>query len=245
MEDAYTAEIGHNNPPAEDIRTPEQRRVDDLMDAANAWLKSVPEITDEETATACDDFLKQVKDEADALEKTRKAFNKPLEDQVKANNDAYRPLTALLEKAKSLLTPLKTKWLKREQDRIAAERKKAEEEALRKLQEAEDAKRSAASSVQDAVRADEAQKAADTAMAAVEAANKAKATVKGNYATRSSGLRTYWSANITDYTKAAIHYCDNPKMVALIQQLADADARDQKDALKVPGIEPKSEERAA
>lgn len=239
MEDAYTAEIGHNS------RTPEQMRVDDLMAAANTWLDTVKEITDEETAKACDDFLKQVKDEADALEKARKALNKPLEDQVKANNDAYRPLSAMLEKAKALLTPLKTKWLKREQDRIAAEKKAKEDEALKALQAAEDAKRAATTSIQAAVQADEAQKAADAAMAAVEAANKAKAQVKGNYATRSSGLRTYWSATITDYTKAAIHYCDTPKMVALIQQLADADAREFKEALKVPGVEPKSEERAA
>lgn len=239
MDDAYTAEIGHNS------RTPEQQRVDELMDAANAWLKSVPEITDEETAKACDDFLKQVKDEADALDKARKAFNKPLEDQVKANNDAYRPLTAMLEKAKELLTPLKTKWLKREQDRIAAEKRAAEDEALRKLQEAEDAKRSAASSIQDAVRADEAQKAADAAMAAFEAANKAKAQVKGNYATRSSGLRTYWSAEITDQMKATMNYFDHPKVVTLVQSLANADAVEFKDKLNLPGIKPKSDERAA
>lgn len=245
MEDAYTAEIGHNNPPAEDTRTPEQRRVDDLMAAANEWLANVPEITDEETAKACDDFLKQVKDEADALEKARKAFNKPLEDQVKANNDAYRPLTAMLEKAKALLSPLKTKWLKREQDRIAAERRAKEDEALKALQAAEDAKRAAATSIQAAIQADEAQKAAETAMAAVEAASRAKATVKGNYAARASGLRAYWSAEITDQMKATMNYFDHPKVVALVQSLANADAVEFKDKLNLPGIKPKKEERAA
>lgn len=245
MEDAYTAPIGHNNPPEEDRMAGAKQRVEELMAAANQWLAEVKEIADSETAKACEDFLQQVKDETTALEAERKAFNKPLEDQVKANNDAYRPLTALLAKAKDMLTPLKTGWLKREQDRIAAEKRKAEEEALRKLQEAEDAKRAAAASVQAAVQADEAQKAAEEAMANVAALDRAKASVKGNYASRSSGLRTYWSATITDYPKAVLHYSGNQKMRDLVQQLADADARDQKDKLAVPGVEPKSEERAA
>lgn len=245
MEDAYTAEIGHNNPPEDDTRTPEQKRVDDLMEAANTWLAEVPEITNAETAKACDDFLDQIKKELSALESDRKAKNKPHDDAVKANNDFYRPLTALLDKAKTLLAPLKTKWLKREQDRIAAEKRVAEEEALRKLQEAEDAKRKAAASVQAAVQADQAEKAAADAMAALEAANRAKAQVKGNYAAKASGLRTYWSAVVTDQRKAVNHYCDHPKMKALVQELANADARDQKDGLDIPGIEPKKEERAA
>lgn len=244
MEDTYNAEMGHNNPPSEDTRSPAQKRVDDLMAAANTWLSTVTEITDAETAKACDDFLQQVKDEAAALETERKAFNKPLEDQVKTNNDSFRPLTALLAKAKDLLTPLKTKWLKREQDRIAAEKKAAEDEALRKLQAAEDARRAAATSVQAAVQADEAQRAADTAMVAFEAVSKAKAQVKGDWVPRSSGLRTYWSAVVIDQRKAVNHYVDHPKMVVLVQELANADAREMKDKLDIPGVQPKSEERA-
>jgi hypothetical protein len=237
--------IGHNNPPEDDTRTPEQKRVDDLMEAANAWLSTVKEITDEETAKACDDFLKQIKDEAEALEKDRRARNKPLEDQVKANNDYYRPLTTLLDKAKALLTPLKTAWLQREKARLAEEKRKAEEEALRKLQEAEEAKRAAAGSVQAAVQADEAQKAAEEAMANVAALEKAKPQVKGNYAAKASGLRTYWSAVIVDQAKAVAHYANHPKVVALVQQLADADAREHKDKLAIPGVEAKKEEKAA
>lgn len=245
MEDIYTAKIGpgHNNPPEDDTRTPEQKRVDDLMDAANTWLKEVKEITDAETAKACEDFLDQIKGEAEALEKDRRARNKPHDDAVKANNDFYRPLTALLEKAKAMLSPLRTKWLKREEDRIAAEKKAAEELALRKMQEAEDARKAAATSIQAAVQADEAQKAADDAVAAATAASQAKVQVKGNYATKATGLRTYWSAVVTDQAKAAAHYANHPKMVALVQELANAEAREKKDALAIPGVETKKDKR--
>lgn len=246
MEDAYTADItiGHNNPPEEDTRTPEQKRVDDLMAAANTWLATCKEITDEATAKACDDFLQQIKDEADALEEARRAFNAPLEKQVKDNNAAYKPLTALLDKAKLLLTPLKTKWLQRERDRLAAEKAAAEKLAAKKLAEAEEAKKLAATSIQAAVKADEAiEQAEDAANAATVAAAK-KAQVKGNYATKASSLRTYWSAVITDYPLAANHYREHQKVRDLIQSLADADAREHKDKLAIPGVEAKSEERA-
>lgn len=236
--------VGHNNPPA-DPYAPLRERVDVLVKAANVWLQKVPKITDGPTAKACDDFLNQIKTEISALDLDRKARNKPFETAVKSNNDAFRPLTALLEKAKDLLNPLKTGWLQREQARIAEESRIAEEAALKALQEAEDAKREAAKSIESAVAADEAQKRADEAMVTVQHAVSQKATVKGDYAVRSSGLRTYWSAIIEDYEKALAHYGPHPKVKELIQQLADADAREQKTVLSVPGCEPHSDQRAA
>lgn len=237
--DGTTPGIGHNQ------FAPIKARVDALVAAANAWLGEVKEIADLDTANACDDFLNQIKAELTALDTERKTLNKPHDEAIKANNDAFRPLTALLDKAKTLLTPLKTGWLKREQDRIAAEKRRAEEEALRKMQEAEDAKRAAGSSVEAAVAADDAQKAADEALAQASRVASLKPQVKGDHSARASGLRTHWSAAITDYPKALQHYGNHPEVRAVVERLANADARDQKAALQVPGVEPKSEQRAA
>lgn len=238
-----TPSIGHNigTDPMAHVRA----RVDQLIESANAWLSQVKAIADVDTAKACDSFLTQIKAEIAALEVERKAKNKPHDEAVDANNNAYRPFTALLSKAKDLLTPLKTAWLQREQSRIAAEKKAAEEAALRKMQEAEDAKRWAGASVEAAVIADEAQAAADLAVQEAERATKAKATVKGEFASRASGLRTYWSAVITDYPKALVHYAKRQEVMDLIQRLADADAREHKDTLAVPGVKPDSQQKAA
>jgi hypothetical protein len=239
-----TSMIGHNSGDDADIYAPYRQRTSDIVEAANTWLKSIKEITDLETARACDDFLNQIRDELAAMDKDRKSINKPHDDAITANNNAFRPFIALLDKSKALLTPLKTKWLQREKDRLAAERAAKEAAALKAMQEAEDAKRKAAQSVEAAVHADEAQKAMEEALAASAAADKAKASVKGDYAARASGLRTYWSAEIMDYAKALQHYGNHPEVKDLIQNLANRDARADKAAMDVPGCKPKSEERA-
>lgn len=235
--------IGHNQPPA-DIYAPYCDRTNDLVEAANQWLKTVKEITDEPTAKAADDFLNQIKEELAAIDKDRKAINAPYEAKVKANNDAFRPIVALLDKAKLLLSPLKVKWLQREKDRLAKERADKEAAALKALRDAEDAAKRATASVEAAVLADELQAAADTAMAASAAADKAKASVKGDYAQRASGLRTYWKAEITSFRQAMLHYETHPKMQELVQELANADARTDKSQMQVPGCKPISEDRA-
>ena len=239
-----SAPIGHNQPPADDIYGPYRQRTNDIVEAANTWLKTVKDITDEPTAKACDDFLNQIKDELAAIDKDRKGINAPWEAKVKVNNDTFRPLVALLDKSKVMLAPLKTRWLKREQDRLAAERAAKEAAALKAMQEAEEAARKATASVEAAVRADEAQANAATLLDEAQRASTAKASVKGDYAVRASGLRTYWSATIENYDAALKHYGPRAEVRDLIQRLADADARADKADMDVPGCKAKSEQRA-
>lgn len=243
MNDQSLPGIGHNAGP--DPLDPSRNRVNDLVEAANKWLKAVPEIKDEPTAKACDDFLDQIKKEISALDVDRKAINKPHDIAIAANNDAFRPLTTLLSKVKEMLTPLKTGWLKREQDRLAAERKRAEESALQKMREAEELARKAATSIEAAVAADTAAAEAEKALAASKRADAAKATVKGDYTSRSSGLRTYWSAKLENYADAVAHYANRQEVREVIQRLADADAREHKTAMNVPGVVAVSDQRAA
>lgn len=242
------AGIGSNNPPVpidqfEEIKS----RVAEIEDAANVWIKDVPEILDPDTAATCDSFLSQVKDAADKADALRKEINKPHDDAIKANNERFKPLTATLATIKSLLTPKKTAWLTREAQRIEAERRAAEEAARKALEEAEQAAAAAekATTVAEAVEAEEKVKAAEEALTLSQRLAKLKPTVRGDLSKRASGLRSFWSARITDWPKAIEHYGDHPKVRDLIQQLANEDARKHKADLSVPGVQPVEERRAA
>lgn len=235
--------MGHNQPPT-DRYAPYRNRTNDIVEAANTWLKSVTEIADEATAKACDDFLEQIKKELTAIDTDRKAMNHPHDLWIMENNAKFRPLTALLDKSKQLLTPLKTKWLQREKDRLAKERAAKEAAALQAMREAEEAAKRATASVEAAVRADEAQEHMKAALAASAAADKAKAHVKGDYVARSSGLRTYWSAQIIDTKAALLYFSERPELFDVLQRLVNAEAREQKEAFKIPGCKATSEERA-
>src|SRR3989304_4622909 len=61
---------------------------------------------------------------------------------------------------------------------------------------------------------------------------------------RKMSPRTYWSAKITDWDKAMESYKNHPKVRALVQDLADAQARS-KDKTPIAGVEFISEGRAA
>jgi hypothetical protein len=61
---------------------------------------------------------------------------------------------------------------------------------------------------------------------------------------RKMSQRTYWSAKITDWDKAMESYKNHPKVRALVQDLADAQARS-KDKTPIAGMEFISEGRAA
>lgn len=238
--------IGHNAPPSDNFQAI-KGRADALAETANAWL-GVKAITDLETAEACDSFLAQVRAELKAADKDRKAINEPHDKAVKANNDRFRGVTALLMKCEEMLAPLKAGWLKREAARIAADKAEREMAAKRAMQEAEDARKAAeaaaAPTVQAALVVEETAAAVDTALKALAEAERARPVVKGGLAARASGLRQYWFAKIHDYQKALHHYGLREEVQEVVQRLANADARERKDSLAVPGVQAKMEERA-
>lgn len=240
-----TPGIGHNAaaPGFDAIKA----RADQLAATANEWLANVREITDQETAEACDSFLAQVRAEVKAAEKERKAINDPHDKAIKANNDRFRAVTVLLAKCDEMLSPLKARWLQRERDRLAREKAEREAAALKAMQEAEDARRAAeaaaAPTVQVALAAEETAAKADAAIAALAEVERARPVVKGGLAARASGLRQYWFAEIQDHQKALHHYGHREEVKEVIQRLANADAREKKDSLAVPGVQAKMEER--
>jgi len=222
-----------------------QARATELATAANQWL-AAPEIADGETADLLDSLLAQIRAEIKAADEVRKGINAPYDQSIKANNGRFKPVTDLLDRATAVLKPLKVGWLVREGERIANERAAAERAALAALQAAEDAKVQASSGrdIMADMAAEQAEAAADQAMADLDTALAARARVKGELATSASGLRTYWSAEVTDWTAAALHYSSAPELREVIQKLANADARQMKADLRVIGIVAKSENRA-
>jgi uncharacterized protein with ATP-grasp and redox domains len=221
-------EIGHNKPPPVVAMS---LHIDDLFSLVSGSTAS-PVTTDEQEA-ALDALLGDVRQAANNAEEMRKAEKKLHDDAAKAVQAAWKPLIDKCDKAaaalKSALTPYREA------------RQRAKDEAARKAREEAEAKLKAA---QLALRASD---DPEEKFAAEEELKQAsKLTAVANKIDRSAtGLRTYWEAEITDRREALKHYLTTypGEFEALIQRLADADARGSRGT--VPGIVFHERKRAA
>jgi len=234
----------HNNPPDPLIAEMEER-----IDAANRWLKERPdwEKWDAETADKANFFIGQIAATRKALDDRRLEEGREFK---KKQDEFYKDPLALLDLAKGKLMPLRTAWLKREEDRVRAEKEAKEEAARKAAAEAEAARLKAEKAMKakggDPLRAElEAAKAAEKAAELQAEAESApeKAQIKGNYSSRAAGLRDYWSAEVVDISAAFKFYNakGNAKkerlalaIRAAIEKFADEDARELKDETKAP-----------
>lgn len=218
------ATIGGNLPP-----DPLLAEATERVDTANKYLtergdpaKWTPEIADKANF-----FIGQCGETWTALDNRRKDENRAwLAEQDKKYKD---PLT-LLVSAKEKLTDLRRSYLKREEDRLAEEKRKVDAAAELAKKNAEEAARRAAEAASkkggDPLRAElEAQKARDAADQAAEAAAAAptKAKIEGAYSTRATGLKDHWSATIENLSEAFKHYNkkNNPVRVLLARAIED------------------------
>jgi hypothetical protein len=216
--------MGHNLPPTEaDVA---RERVEGLVSAANRWARERPEITDAETAARANDFLEQLAAEAKKLELQRRAEKRPHEDAAKAVDARYRPLADMVGACKLVVTALHSAWLRREQDRLAIERRRKEAEAREAQRLADEAARkaAAAASVSDLIAASEAERAAKEASAAAAAVPE-RAQTRGQLSGRARSLKTTWHARVVDPYAAIRHYRDRAEVRELVERLANADAR--------------------
>lgn len=223
------AEIGHNNPPPLEAFS---LHIEELFALVSGSLAAGPVANDEQEAAldALLDDIRQAKKDADAQ---RAAEKKPHDDAAKAVQAAWKPLLdrcdAATQALKDALTPYREA------------RQRAKDEAARKArEEAEAAQRVA----QEALRKSDDLEERFAAEAELERAS--KLTAQANRSDRSAtGLRTYWEAEITDRKAALIHYITTrpDAFEALIQQLADADARGAR--APVPGVVFHERKRAA
>ena len=192
--------IGHNSEP-----TPHEKakaRVNALVATANKWATERPVITDDEMGKKCSAFIDQITEEMEAADRARKDANRAAQT---ANNNLWNPLIAPLGVVKELLAPRLKTWVEKKEAERKAALKKAEDEALELLRQAEEAQRQVTIAseaggdvVGSIVQAAEVKKIAEDAIKAVDRSAKERAGIKSDYGTRTKGLRTSWKFEITD-----------------------------------------------
>jgi hypothetical protein len=219
-----------------------QTDADDLLTEAHAWADGTP-VESQAQADEVSRLIEALRLNAKAADDARKEENRPHDEAKAAVQTKYAPLWAdpktkapgkvfkAIDALKAALAPYLRKLddEKREAARIAQE---AADEAARKAREA--LQSAAPDNLAAQERAEDIAKAAEAVQKAAKAAAQDKAHATGG--SRAMGLRTRWTATLTDPQAAARHYWTvNPgAFTALLQKLADDDVRAGKRA--VPGF---------
>jgi hypothetical protein len=224
-----TRGIGDNQPPPREAFS---LHIEELFSLVSATTAGAVVATDEQEAaldSLLDDLRKTRKD-ADAQRASEK---KPHDDAAKAVQAVWKPLLdrcdAAADEIKRLLTPYRQAKLR------------AKDEAARKAREEAQARQEAA---QAALRQSDDLEARFAAESDLKVAS--KLTAAANKIDRTAtGLRTHWEAEITDRRAALNFYLKRSpdRFEALLQQLADEDARGTRGA--VPGVLFHERKRAA
>ncbi|MFK4871623.1 hypothetical protein [Novosphingobium sp. ZW T3_23] len=220
---------GHNNPPAEEAFG---LHIDELFSLLSDTLAGGPVETDEQEAAIdalSKDFLKAKQD----ADKARAAEKKPHDDAAKAVQTKWKPIVDKASRGQGACNDALTPY------RVAKQR--AKEEAARKArEEAEERQRKA----QEALRQSEDLEQRFEAEQDLEAAKKLNA-VANKIDRGATGLRTLWTAEITNRDDALRHYLrQQPEaFIALIRELADRDARGARP--QVPGVTYHEQKKAA
>jgi hypothetical protein len=201
--------LGHNNPPSPiEIAT-------GITAEVSRWMADHPAIQDESAARAGKVLVDRAKASLEEMEAERDGLVRPLNEQVKAINDRYRPARTTLEKlADELKKRLSTyaRALEIERVRKAEEARKVAEEAERAAREAEQREREA---IEDAgegvcdVDLGTATQEADAAFAAFTKADHASARAErdsrirltGGFG-RAMGLRDRETLTVADWQAA-------------------------------------------
>lgn len=163
------------------------------------------------------EFLGQIKVAIGNIEHARTGQVKPLNDQVKSINDAFRRPREVLEKLEASAKRKLTIWLQAERERIAreqAEARRQQEEAARRAAEAERQKQEALARAEAAKNSKAREKAlADAKAAAEREATESKALVQARIAepmeaprgiktdTATTGLVERWTFRVVDESK--------------------------------------------
>lgn len=216
-----------NNPPAAIAFS---MHIDDLFSTAD----SITTIQNDEQEAAVDELLgelRKARKEGDAIRATEK---RPHMDAAKAVDDEWRePLRKAdiaADALKTRLTPYRTA------------KQAAKDEAARKVREEAEARLFFA---QAALKSDDLE-ARYQGEVELKAAGKLSA-VANKIEREATGLRTYWTATITDRREALKHYLkEQPEAFErVIQELADKDARSPATRRDIPGVAFTETKRAA
>jgi hypothetical protein len=216
-------DIGHNQPPAFEAMG---MHIEDLFQLVSDTLAGVDAVQNDDQDAALDGLLDDFRKAKKAADEQRAIEKRPHDDAAKQVQARWKPL---LDRCDMASSEIKAKLTPYRAAKIAAR-----EEAARQAREEAEARQKAA---QDALQQSddlEARFAAEEELKAAE-----RLTAAANRADRAAtGLRTSWSAEIIDRRAALNHYVKiNPDaFIALIQDLADKDARNEATRRDIPGI---------
>lgn len=210
--------IGGNLPP-EPIEEEERRAVAKrdaeahatvaaLVGNANRWLQH-PIIDNEDVAGDCNDTLQQLEDHWKALDGRRAEEKKPHDLAAAAIQARYLPLLEQLTICRRAIKPLHDAWLRLRQQRIDAGREAARREAAEAQrladQLAEQAKAGGPGAVTNRINAAEAAREAEKKRQ-IAAAVPLRAQSRGNLGSRVRSLRTYWFADVVNWSACFNHF---------------------------------------
>lgn len=219
--------LHHNNPPASVAFA---MHIEELFATAD----SITTIENDEQEAAVDELLADIRKARKDADAMRAAEKKPHLDAGKAVDEEWKPSLSRADIAadalKARLTPYRTA------------KQRAKDEAAAKLRAEADARLKAA---QEALRSDDLE-ARYQGEVELKSAGKL-ASVANRIEREATGLRTYWQATITDRREALRHYLtEQPEaFAALIQELADKDARSPATRRAIPGVTFTEQKRAA
>jgi 23S rRNA pseudoU1915 N3-methylase RlmH len=219
--------LGHNKPPPFD---PDQhaalaQTVGKFMDASNRVREAGP-IQSEEAAQLLSDHIAGMRGLKKKVEETKKAEKAPHEEAGKAVLAAFTPLEERLDRAIKAMLAIAGEYLERKKAEAEAEkrRKEAEAEALRKAAEEAAATAAASGNLDAELQAERLAK--DAAKAAKDSAR----SVNVGIASATGGGRTISTrktreAEILSINKLFLRYREHPKLIEVLQGLANADVR--------------------
>ena len=217
-------------------------RVNAFADAAGAW-KEIKVIKSQAQAERLTDFVRGAQELEKQIEEQRKAEKKPWDDKADAVHAIYKPLSDAMKLTAAWMKPMAAAWLDAEAARKraeAAEQKRIADEqaaeAARQLARAE-----ASNDVMGMIEAEASRKAA------ADLAKAAAAPIKAKMGSASGGgramsMRTQAYAEITNQNAVYMAFREHPKVVDLLQSLADEAMRSGKGC---PGAERKERSIAA
>ena len=212
-----------------------QAHVQVFCDAAGKWL-DIKTVQNTEQAERLTDFITGARALHKRVEDSRKAEKKPWDDLGKKVQDAYKPMTGPPDKqgknAGALvligmrMDQMQKDWLRREDARIAAEKREAEAKARAAREAAEKAAAEAAArnDISGQVEAEEALKAAQKQEKAASKPVKAQAG-SATGAGRTMALRTVRTAEIVNRKAALLYWMNDPALIAELQRIANAAVR--------------------
>ncbi|GGE24071.1 hypothetical protein SAMN05421774_10889 [Gemmobacter megaterium] len=218
---------GHNNPPPYD---PDKHadlaaRVEKFMATCNE-VRAAGEITSEENAQHLSDLIAGLRGLKKQVEAQKKADKAPHDEAGKAVVAAFSPLEERLERAAKAMLVVMQGWLDKKKAEAEAEkaRKAAEAEAARKAAEDAAAQAAATGNIDAEIEAERLAK--EAAKAEKRAAKQVKVSVgSATGAGRTVSTRKVRSAEITNARALFLRYADHPKVLDVLQSLANADVR--------------------